>query len=53
MIRPSAGRGRLTVAQYCAPGSVTTAELGATFADLLELDWWPRRFDGGLTPRPR
>ncbi len=38
---------RLTEAQYCVPGSVTTAELGATFADLLELDWWPRRFDGG------
>jgi dGTPase len=37
----------LTLATYCPPGEATAAELGEVFARLLELDFWPRRFDGG------
>jgi len=37
----------LTLATYCPPGSVTPGELSEVFARLLELDFWPRRFDGG------
>jgi dGTPase len=37
----------LTLAEYCVPGSVTAAELSEVFAGLLELDSWPRAFDGG------
>jgi dGTPase len=38
----------LTLASYCAPGSVSPAELSEIFAGLLSEDFWPRRFDGGL-----
>ncbi|HEY5359445.1 MAG TPA: deoxyguanosinetriphosphate triphosphohydrolase [Streptosporangiaceae bacterium] len=37
----------LTLATYCAPGSATVGELSEVFASLLQLDFWPRRFDGG------
>ena len=37
----------LTLATYCAPGSATAGELSEVFASLLQLDFWPRRFDGG------
>ncbi|HEV2375001.1 MAG TPA: deoxyguanosinetriphosphate triphosphohydrolase, partial [Streptosporangiaceae bacterium] len=37
----------LTAAWYCAPGSVSTAELTETFTALMALPWWPRAFDGG------
>ncbi len=37
----------LTAAQYCAPGSVTTAELTAVCGELLALPCWPAGFDGG------
>ncbi len=36
----------LTLADYCQPGSVTLAELGEVFDDLLALDLWPGHFDG-------
>jgi dGTPase len=36
----------LTLAAYCPPGSVTSAELGETFDALLALDFWPQAFDG-------
>ena len=36
----------LALADYCPPGSVTADELGEVFAALLELDFWPRVFDG-------
>jgi dGTPase len=36
-----------TATYYCPPGSVTTAELGEVFDDLLRLPCWPERFDGG------
>ncbi len=36
----------LTARYYCAPGSVTVAELTEVFSDLLALPWWPERFDG-------
>jgi dGTPase len=39
---------RLTLASYCPPGSATEAELAEVFARLLGLEFWPRRFDGGL-----
>jgi dGTPase len=40
----------LALAHYCAAGlAVTSQELGEVFTELLELDCWPRRFDGGLT----
>ncbi len=37
----------LTAAQYCAPGSVSTAELTVVFRELLALPCWPSGFDGG------
>jgi dGTPase len=37
----------LTLAAYCPPGSVTEPELGEIFDQLLKLDCWPDRFDGG------
>ena len=37
----------LTVATYCPPGLATPGELSELFARLLELDFWPRHFDGG------
>jgi dGTPase len=37
----------LTLATYCPPGFATAAELGQVFAELLGLDFWPGRFDGG------
>jgi dGTPase len=37
----------MTAAYYCPPGSVTMAELGEVFDDLLGLPCWPERFDGG------
>jgi dGTPase len=33
-------------AEYCAPGSVSAAELAETFDRLLALSCWPERFDG-------
>ena len=36
----------LTLSAYCRPGSATLAELTETFARLMELDCWPRDFDG-------
>jgi dGTPase len=38
----------LTLAAYCPPGSATARDLGEVFAGLLDLDFWPSRFDGGL-----
>jgi dGTPase len=38
---------QLTAAEYCAPGSVTLAELDTVFDELLALPCWPREFDGG------
>jgi dGTPase len=37
----------LTADQYCAPGSVSTAELATVFDELLALPCWPQRWDGG------
>jgi dGTPase len=37
----------LTLAAYCPPGWVTLAELSEVFTRLLELEFWPGRFDGG------
>ncbi len=37
---------RLTLTDYCPPGSVTEAELSETFDRLLKLDCWPDSFDG-------
>jgi dGTPase len=37
----------LTLAAYCQPGAVTADELGDVFTRLLDLDIWPRHFDGG------
>ena len=37
----------LTLATYCPPDSATSGELSEVFARLLELDFWPWRFDGG------
>jgi dGTPase len=37
----------MTAAYYCPPGSVSLAELGEVFGDLLALPCWPERFDGG------
>ena len=39
----------LTLSAYCPVGSVTVGELCEVFARLLELDCWPRQFDGGMT----
>src|SRR5215471_19468104 len=38
---------KLTVTEYCEPGSVTVAELDEVFSQLLGLDCWPAGFDGG------
>ncbi len=38
----------LTMAAYCAPGFTTIPELIETFGRLLELDCWPREFDGSM-----
>jgi dGTPase len=40
---------RLTLAEYCAPGFTTEAELVAVFGQLMKLDCWPASFDGSLT----
>jgi dGTPase len=37
----------LTAAEYCAPGSVTGAELAGVFDDLVALPCWPATFDAG------
>ncbi len=39
---------KLTAADYCAPGSVTEAELAEVFASLLALPCWPAGYDAGL-----
>jgi len=39
---------QLTLAAYCPPGFATEDELAEEFARLLELDCWPRGFDGSL-----
>ena len=38
---------RVAAAEYCAPGSVSPAELVEIFAGLLSQPWWPAGFDGG------
>ena len=38
---------KLTAAEYCAPGSVTVADLSEVFDGLLALPCWPASFDGG------
>ena len=38
---------RVAAAEYCAPGSVSAAELVEIFAGLLSQPWWPAGFDGG------
>jgi dGTPase len=38
----------LTLATYCPPDSTSLGELSEVFARLLELDCWPRDFDGSL-----
>jgi dGTPase len=38
----------LTLSAYCKPGSASVPELTEVFAGLLELDCWPRDFDGSL-----
>jgi dGTPase len=38
----------LTLAAYCPPGFTNLGELTETFGRLLELDWWPREFDGSI-----
>ena len=38
----------VTATYYCAPGSVTLAELGDVFEELLALPCWPAAFDGSL-----
>ena len=40
---------QLSLASYCAPGFATPGELSEVFAGLLDLDFWPKEFDGGLT----
>jgi dGTPase len=37
----------MTARYYCAPGSISLAELGEVLDDLLRLPCWPERFDGG------
>jgi dGTPase len=39
----------LTLAAYCPPGSTSLGELTDVFARLVELDCWPRDFDGSLS----
>jgi len=38
----------LTLSAYCPPDSTSLSELTEVFARLLELDCWPRDFDGSL-----
>ncbi|HTT53556.1 MAG TPA: deoxyguanosinetriphosphate triphosphohydrolase [Streptosporangiaceae bacterium] len=38
---------KLTAAEYCAPGSVTEAELAGVFDGLLALPCWPSGYDAG------
>ncbi len=38
---------RVAEREYCPPGSASHAELCAVFGELMALDCWPRRFDGG------
>jgi dGTPase len=38
----------VTATYYCAPGSVTLAELAKVFQELLALPCWPAAFDGSL-----
>ena len=38
---------KIALADYCRPGSVTEAELAATFDQMLALGFWPGSFDGG------
>jgi dGTPase len=50
-LRDPAERSRVAavaLAHYCSPGwAVTAAELESVFAEFMELDCWPRSFDGG------
>src|SRR5215472_15661283 len=39
----------LTLADYCPPGLTSLSELTDVFRRLLELDCWPRDFDGSLS----
>jgi dGTPase len=39
---------QLTLASYCAPNSTSTDELAEVFSRLVDLEFWPRSFDGGL-----
>lgn len=39
----------LTLAAYCPPDTTSLSELTDVFARLLELDCWPRDFDGSLS----
>ena len=39
----------LTLIAYCPPGFTSLSELTETFGRLLELDCWPREFDGSIT----
>jgi dGTPase len=39
----------LTLASYCAPGAASAGELSEVFAELLDLEVWPKEFDGSLT----
>ena len=40
---------KLTLTTYCPPEFTSAAELAEVFARLLELDCWPRDFDGSRT----
>ena len=49
-LRDPAGRAvvaQLTLTSYCPPGLTSADELEEMFGRLLELDFWPRSFDGG------
>jgi dGTPase len=39
----------LTLSAYCPPGFTSLGELTETFRRLLELDCWPREFDGSIS----
>jgi dGTPase len=39
---------QLTLKSYCPEGFTTEAELADVFSTLLDLDYWPAEFDGGL-----
>jgi dGTPase len=48
-LRDPAERGeviKLTLAEYCPPGSATADELAEVFTGLLAMSYWPERFDG-------